>query len=108
MNNLPELRAAIVKAVPEKEWTHSEQAPNGKHYDVIEPIRLADVLRAISFIGEWNVDGLSGAGIHIACTTMGHFVDGYGNSLEANWDLTNDSLDEQSPDTLVSLSKLLV
>lgn len=48
MNNLEKIRAACIKANPEKVWSEVEQAGSGRYYTRTESIRLADVIYAYS------------------------------------------------------------
>lgn len=117
MTHLPEVRAAIVKAVPEIEVRNSSvliPAPFGgiiNHRD--STIRLADVLRAIDFhCSDW----MDEEGSAIVITQHGGMWDLKDATVENNWtdypyvghwNLAADSLDDQSPETIAFLHSVL-
>lgn len=105
---LPEVRAAILKAVPQILCRYAEggSPPDGDTVCRCEerPIRLADVLRA-----------MNGKGIGLAdnffVNTRGHFYkENYSGKLIAyaeRWPLSTDNLDDCSEETIAFLHSVL-
>lgn len=73
------------------------------------PFTLADVLRAIARSGDWEVQGLTGVGAHVAVDARGFFLNRYGDCISDGvvWNLSED-LEGQSPETKAFLEKILI
>ncbi len=104
---LSEVRAAIVKAVPEIETAVSptnERADNGYKIQG-RPIRLADVLLAI---GKTNCPKHKTFS-HLALDMYGEFYDSDKNQAKvlATWNLRQDDLTLQNPATIDFLHSIL-
>lgn len=85
-DNLEIIRKAAIAANPEKEWVYFRYEGGTESTEYEEPIRLADVLLAISLLPPPCNDYL--------VSTIG-------------WNLRRDDLAEQSEETLAFLADLL-
>ena len=75
-----------------------------QHIKIIgRPIRLADVLLAMSKIGTVT----KGAKFLVNIVEIGHGVRGSGLFQDVRWNLTDDNLEHQSEETLTFISNLL-
>lgn len=116
MSLLPEVRAAVVKAVPEiEDFVYHEDVGGslGGHKEAIRPIRLADILRAIEKVkpSEPIQEGHPKVGTGVGIRSTGEFVHfeyayEYMNR-SIFWNLTLDNLDDQSEITIAFIHKIL-
>lgn len=109
MTLLPEVRAAIVKGVPEIQGHCLRHARTTKSCEFcaayVRPIRLADVLRAIAPMQE------KAPGFGLSVNAYGGIfktsAPDWEEKYEAEWNLAADTLDDQSEETIAFLHSVL-
>lgn len=102
-DTLQKIREKCIEANPERGWCGDEDCRNH------DTIRLADVLLAIGVMKGYFVekDGSQHSRELIAINALGHILGAYGRILCDGWNLRNDDLEAQSPETVEFIGKVL-